>query len=311
MQDIKKSNVMKFREADHLLPASLSATEQDLLGLVLCEISKQQAINKLNGTQVALPNKFTYSENTMLDIFNCNKDKLRHTIEKAGLNLMKTPMSYSDKNKFYHLNLFAGVEYKRGGNFSIFMLDKTVEVISTYKGFSEMDFKLFVSLESKYQKRLFREINRWRTIKNKPMLLNDFKTLIGVDTESYPKFAAFRKNHIEPIFKAILEKTKGLWTATDAEGKGYKLFIKGGQAFTHIQICLKYEGKGQSVKNLTELDALLTYENIVNSKMVTIEQLNNLTKNIGLLLSENKIAILPNFHTLFLQAKENLEDSHS
>lgn len=234
----------KFREPENIFPSSLTATEQDIFALLLCEISKvkgrREILKKAEKDLPPVPCIFSFSEDDLMRVFNCKKDNIRKVLEPAAKALRSREVGYSLDNEFDYFSPIGRVRYKVGGDFVISMLPDVVELLCNYNGFSEVDFRLFVSLTGRYEKRILKEISRWKGIDKKIIFsIDDYRERIGVKENSYTIFANFRKRCIEEPIKKIISESNGVWIPSDKDGAGYKL-IKKGRSYTDIEICLKY-----------------------------------------------------------------------
>ena len=302
----------KFREPDHIFPAILSAREQDVFALLLCEISKAQAKQKKNdvdGINSSLPNVFIFSEEELMSAFNCSKDNIRKILEPAAKSLQEKRVGYSDKNGFDYFSPVGRVAYQRGKEFRLEMLPSVVDMISEYEGFSELDFKLFASLNGRYEKRILRELSRWKDIPDKKIKfsIDELRRRLGVEDDKYQRMDAFKARCIDQPMKAILSSAKGVWTATDVDKKGYEL-IKSGRTYNYIIFHMKYTSptalNKKTSKQLSIDDAIKTYSDLMNKeRLPSTAELNNLMSFMGQLILEG-FEFGAEFLTLFKTAQD-------
>lgn len=234
----------KFREPENIFPASLTATEQDIFALLLCEISKvkgkREKFKKLGKELPLIPHVFNFSEADLMHAFNCKKDNIRKILEPAAVSLRSRPVGYSGEKGFDNFSPIARVKYDVGGDFVIYMLPDVVEMLCDYNGFSEIDFRLFTSFSGRYEKRILKEISRWKGLDKRIIFsISEYKERLGVKEGSYSIFANFKKRCIDEPIKKIISESYGVWTPSDKDGLGYKL-IKKGRSYSEIEICLKY-----------------------------------------------------------------------
>lgn len=240
----KKRTYDKFREPENIFPASLTATEQDIFALLLCEISKvkgrRELLKKTGKDLPPIPCVFRFSEDDLMTAFNCKKDNIRKVLEPAAKALRSREVGYSFDDEFDYFSPIGRVRYKVGDEFVISMLPDVVEILCNYNGFSEIDFKLFISLPGRYEKRILKEISRWKgTEKRIIFSIDEYRDRLGVKESSYSVFANFRKRCIDEPIKKIINESFGVWVPSDSDGLGYKL-IKKGRSYSEIEICLRY-----------------------------------------------------------------------
>lgn len=249
---MKKLN--KFREPINVFPASLGAAEQDVFALVLCEISK---VVGFNSTQIKqcddfekkpIPYQFEFSEEELTTLFQCSVDNLRKTIEPAAKSLVKREVSYSSERGFDVFSPIARARYNMGQPFFIEMAPSVAELLAenVEAGFSEIDFKLFVSLSGRYERRLLKALSQWKHNPSKEIKfkIQDYRDYIGLEDGEYQRTEALVRKTIKKPISDIIEKSEGCWVPTDPEKKGFLLTREGkGRAYTHVTLKLRYDPK--------------------------------------------------------------------
>ena len=250
----------KFREPVNVFPTNLTAAEQDIFALTLCEISKVVGYNKKaeksNNELKLIPSVFEFSEDELMRLFNCSKSNLIKTLKPAALSLKNQEVGYSDNDGFDYFSPLARVSYRKGQPFRVEMLPSVAELIAdnVQAGFSEMDFRLFVSLSGRYERRILKLLSQWKTSPNKKIKLTiaEYREIVGVPDGKYKAFDNFRRKCVESTFADIIEKSGGIWTATDKDGKGFEL-IKKGRSYTHIEFKVKYNAQAlESNENVND-----------------------------------------------------------
>lgn len=280
----KKALFDKFREPENIFPASLTATEQDIFALLLCEISKakgrREKLKALGKERPPVPCTFNFSEADLMNAFSCKKDNIRKVLEPAAKSLRSREIGYSSEEGFDYFSPIGRVRYEVGGDFVISMLPDVVELLCNYNGFSEIDFRFFISLSGRYEKRILKEISRWKGVSKKIIFsIDDYRDRLGVKKESYSVFANFKKRCIDEPIKKIISESLGVWVASDSDGLGYRL-IKKGRSYAEIEICLKYNANSRlamdrfghsaidndyGVEQALELNVFNNYENKILS----------------------------------------------
>lgn len=305
------SKIMKFREPDNIFPSSLSNSSQNLFALVLCEISRIKgsnvAISKREGEhqKLEIPNKYRFSEETLIERFNCSKDNIRMVLEPAARSLISKLIGISEEGKFRYFSLASEVYYESGGFLEITLNPSSLAKISEYKGYSEMELLTFISL-NKISKRLFRYISRFKSLDYEYPLIpvDDFKELIGVKGK-YPQYTNFRKVLIK-AFKDIITATNSNWKAIDEKGIGFET-KRTGRSVTHIKVCLEFVGSGVNSASLTKLDAIEAFEALENNLPITERDLLNLEKHFSDLIYEYAVVISPEIVKKMRELKESFK----
>ena len=233
----------KFREPINVFPTELTASEQDVFALILCEISKIVGFNKKSTTieKKEIPTKFEFTEKELVRLFGWSKNNIRMTLEPAAKKLQATQIGCSVDDGFEYFSPLGYVSYVQGGTF-------VLEVVSTVanrlaenivSGFSEIDFRLFVRLSGKYERRLLKLLSQWKGKKEIILSIDKFRELLGIPTSKYKTFANLRRRVIEPAFKDIISKSNGVWSATDKNNLGFEL-LKNGRYYTDIIFKVSY-----------------------------------------------------------------------
>lgn len=243
--------LIKFREPINVFPACLSAVEQDVFALVLCEISKVVGFNNSlpqDQDKKPIPYHFEFSEAELTGLFQCSVDNLRKTLEPAARALVKCDISYSLEAGFDVFSPVSRVRYHKGQSFFIEMSPSVAEFLaeSVESGFSEIDFKLFVSLRGRYERRLLKALSQWRRNPEKEIKfeIQAYREYIGLEKSEYQRTEAFVRRTIKDPIADILTKSRGFWVATDVDKKGFILTREGKRnAYTHVILKLRYEHK--------------------------------------------------------------------
>jgi plasmid replication initiation protein len=253
----------KFREPDHIFPACLSSKEQDIFALLLCEISKDKAKldsliregDKKKISEFKHKTTFSFTTDELSNVFNCTKSNVRMVLEPAAISLMQKDVGYSDSSGFDFFHPISRVRYV-DGILICEMLPSVIEMIVNYKAFSEIDFKLFISLNGRYERRILREISQWKNIEKELVFtIDEFKSRLGIKDGQYSIFSNFKKRCIDEPIKDILLKSNGTWIATDENNLGYEL-IKSGRSYSHIRLKLKHN-RNKLFTSFDETDSLM------------------------------------------------------
>ncbi|WP_256385196.1 replication initiation protein [Photobacterium toruni] len=262
----------KFREPIAVFPERLTASEQDVFALALCEISKSVAYNQIakkNGSdQKEIPYIFEFSEKILIDLFQCSKDNLRKTLEPAARSLLNANVGYSNKHEFDYFSPLVRVRYVVGDKFIIEMAKSISELIAEniQSGFSEMDLKLFVSLSGRYHRRILKILSQWKTVPNKTIrfTIDEFRNAIGVPDDKYKRFQHLKSICMEEPFKDIINKSNGVWTATDKNGAGFEL-DKVGRSYKYITFKMKYNAvKSEKISINSNVDNIKIIFDLIN-----------------------------------------------
>lgn len=193
VKSLSAKRLETFSEPNNFYPANLTATEQDIFALALCEISKVVGFNKKQekkgGEQKPIPFEFEFSEGELAKLFKCSKSNLYNTLLPAADMLRKRDIRFALDDRFFSFNLISGAEYNQGDTFKVEIPKRVSEIIAGNIGdnFTVMDLKLFVILSGRYARRILKLISQW---KNKPKVepkytLDEFKAYIGVPDEGY------------------------------------------------------------------------------------------------------------------------------
>lgn len=246
----KKLN--KFREPINIFPQKLSASEQDIFALILCEISKIVGYNKkkAEGEGKPIPTQFVFTEKELVTLFGCSKDNIRMTLEPAARKLQNTQIGYSSNDRFEYFSPIAYVSYIQGQSLSLEVSPTIAERLATnvVSGFSEMDFRLFVKLSGKYERRLLKLLSQWKGKKEIKLSIKEFREHLGIPSSSYKLFSNLRRSVIEPAFNDIISKSNGVWVACDRELCGFEL-VKTGKTYTDIIFKVDYISPTKLLKN--------------------------------------------------------------
>ncbi|HCE5184929.1 replication initiation protein [Vibrio parahaemolyticus] len=244
----------KFREPINVFPAALSAAEQDVFALVLCEISKVVGFNGIQAKQSdefekkPIPYQFEFTEAELTGLFQCSVDNLRKTLEPAARSLVRRDVSYSSDQGFDVFSPISRVRYHMGQPFFIEMSPSVAELLAenVEAGFSEMDFKLFVSLSGRYERRILKALSQWKHIPSKEVkfTIKEFRDYIGLEDGEYQRTEALVRKTIKKPISDIIEKSEGCWVPTDPEKKGFALTREGkGRAYTHVVFKMRHQPK--------------------------------------------------------------------
>lgn len=248
--------IEKFREPLALYPTGLSAKSQDMLALVLRELSKISGHNRKEAKKaerdenyspkiLPIPESYFFSEEEIMQVFDCSIKDIVRTLGPAADHLMSQIINFwaGDDTRLRKRHLVRSADYVRGGKLEIVLEKIVAEVMYEEIGerFSEMDLRLFVSLSGKYERRLLKLLSKWRGMaQGAPKIaFSDYRREIGVGEDTHTRPDAFRKYCIIQPIEDIIKKSDGMWTPTDKDGKGYELF-KTGRKFTHVRICLEW-----------------------------------------------------------------------
>ncbi len=144
--------------------------------------------------------------------------------------IVKSIVSKGEKSKVKVLTLCSYGEYD-SGQLTLHIDKITAHYMLDYsKGFSEIDFKLSLSLSGAHEKRLLDLLSRFKHSQY-TCSLGEFYALLGNDPSHYASFTVFRRTVLDKPLKRLMKKSGGAWVATDDKGLGYTL-SKTGRSYT-------------------------------------------------------------------------------
>jgi plasmid replication initiation protein len=241
----KKGSNMRtlVKKSHHMVTAgfSITAREQDVLTLIFKELKKsEEAITFGEEEPENLKLDFTFTTAQLNKVFGTSRQntyEIMETVAKGLMGKTATVKRIADKSKkgakkntTRILSLCSFAEYNEGmlslsidKNTAYYMLDYT-------KGFSEIDFKLSLSLNGAHEKRLLDLISRFKQ-NQYTCTLGEFYILLGSNPSHYSSFTVFRRSVLDKPMKRLIERSSGAWVATDNKGLGY-MISKTGRSYT-------------------------------------------------------------------------------
>lgn len=217
---------IKFREPNSIIPEAFTAIELDIYALVLCELSKKQALPSRVNSRNNWGREMVFTNDELLSVFGCSSHHLSRNIKKSAKSLLSKKIWCQDHGKF---SLLSSAEYYSNYGLCLTLSATAHQYISagSHKNFSEVNFEHYLKVKSKYSKRLLVMVSRWRNHKNRKQKLDvdSFRKYLGVPEGRYKKHESFTRKCLKEPIKELQEVL--LLKPFDEALKGFQSVRKG------------------------------------------------------------------------------------
>ncbi|WP_394213521.1 replication initiation protein [Enterovibrio calviensis] len=226
----------------------------------------------------------TYDHEVLTRFFNGSVEEIRRAIRRATAAIPNKSVILTENERT--LEVMTPIPYAKyqDGVLTLGVLDLAVPYLMDHSlGYSSSDLSVWCNLSSQHSQRLLELVSKHKERERQRIALSDFKRMFGVDfavyedkdeaekagkrlgdykmqrddkgkSERIPKYKAFkdfRRHVLDVAFPELIKASKGMWSATDDEGKGYRLHRKG-KTYHDIEICLRHTDLEQERKKLAK-----------------------------------------------------------
>jgi plasmid replication initiation protein len=309
---------------------SLSSREHDILALVLGRLNKDHWADFEAGKNISSP-RYRFGSSVLCEWLGVEPKHLFSTLKAPAKRLSERKIGVvSDtKSGFAFIPLFKNITYEDG----VLLIVPNDELIREYLGISQGHAKLnhtvFRSLKSEHSKRLYSMLSRFKTQATKlhPQSITSLHGFFGLLNEegdlikkSYANNNTFIERCIRKSIREIHKYDPKLIFGEYSEGKTREMGfipIRAGRSIVSIEFLFSWLGdvkeERRELKKLADTGQIDDYLELIYNMIddyipeqnltPTMEELNLLSNNLGVLIEQGKNIDKP-FMVKLSKAKE-------
>ena len=258
MKSVKNKSITQPHDAI-IARLQLSAREQDLVTLAFMEVKKFADKTKVKLSQFDpnqpenlndIPTICTFSEKSVASLLGVtvkalnikNQDNGKTFLHNVCRKLIsrRTETNVND-GTFLVANLLSEAECSHG----VLRLEVTrsqaarmLDYGLNRNNFTRIDAKLVLGFKSRYTKRIFELISRFKNAQDYSTTLGELYDMLGTSADDHADFSRFKRNVLDRPIAQIVKDSCGVWQIK--EGKGYIIDSQQGKKVTErIRITFK------------------------------------------------------------------------